>query len=348
MKGLPLVLCILSNMIVSFNTFSQKKFVCSYTTSEIDTRANLTPGISVIGESNIKSIMSWMLQPIGLKPNFIVVESNYVSNAAALVFENKRFIVYNPQFFAYTRTATKTDWAAISILAHEIGHHLQGHTIESSVNHESELEADWFSGNLLYKLGATFDEACIALKTLCPEEASFSHPSKFTRLISLREGWRQSTERNLTLNEINNINPNLSAVKTNVELYNRGRQYFNQQQFKAAEKVFELYTDIYPEQAYGWYWRARSNWSIDTTMELGLANPHFDKFISTALASSDYKSFYPQVKLAYKYFVGYNVFVTKDYQRAIDYCNKILFLDPADKEAIEYKKQLTGARIPSP
>lgn len=335
-------------MLLTFSSFSQNKFVCSYTSSQIDSRTTLTPGISVLGESNIKSIMSWMLQPIGLKPNFIVVESNYVSNAAALVFENKRFIVYNPQFFAYTRTATKTDWAAISILAHELGHHLQGHTIENSVNHESELEADWFSGNLLYKLGATFEEAGIALRTLCPEEASLSHPSRFSRLISLREGWQQSITRNLTIKEINDLNPNLSAIKNNVDLYNRGREYFNQQQYKAAEKVFQLYTDLYPEQPYGWYWRARANWSIDTNMVNALANPLWEKFISTTLSLPDHKLFLPQLKMANKYFVGYHIFVTKDYQKAIDYCNKILSLDPADKEAIEYKKQLTGKRTPSP
>lgn len=197
-------------------------------------------------------------------------------------------------------------------------------------------------------MGATFDEACIAIKTLCPEETSVTHPSRFTRLISLREGWRQSTQRNLTLKDLNDLNPNISAIKSNVDLYSRGRQYFNLQQYKAAETVFQLYTDLYPEQPLGWYWRGRANWSIDTTMENGLANSHFEKFISIALTDSNYTKIIPQIKIAYKYFVGYNIFVTRDYQAAIRFCDKILALDPLDNEATEYKRQLSNKRTPSP
>lgn len=137
---------------------------------------------------------------------------------------------------------------------------------------------------------------------------------------------------------------------SNVDMYNLGRAFFDAGAtgdftfYSKADSVFAVYTEKYPDQAYGYYWRARSNWSIDTSMVNGMANPHFEKFVQVASASKDSVSFRPQIKLAYKYFVGYNIFVKKDYKVAIEFCDRILAIDPADKEATEYKRQLTGGK----
>lgn len=136
---------------------------------------------------------------------------------------------------------------------------------------------------------------------------------------------------------------------SNVDLYNLGRSYFDAGSvsfpyYKKADSVFAIYTEKYPDQAYGYYWRGRSSWSIDTSMTNALANPHFDKFIEVASSSKDSATFKGQIKVAYKYFIGYNVFVTKDYKKAIEYCDKILALDPADQQALDYKRQLTGGK----
>lgn len=141
---------------------------------------------------------------------------------------------------------------------------------------------------------------------------------------------------------------------TNVDMYNLGRIFFDAgaatgdfNYYRKSDSVFAIYTTQYPEQAYGYYWRARANWSIDTSMVNSMANPHFEKFIQVASASKDSVSFRPQIKLAYKYFIGYNIFVKKDYKVAIEFCDKILAIDPADKEAAEYKRQLTGGKSQS-
>lgn len=137
---------------------------------------------------------------------------------------------------------------------------------------------------------------------------------------------------------------------SNVDMYNLGRAFFDAGAtgdftfYNKADSVFAVYTEKYPDQAYGYYWRARSNWSIDTSMVNAMANPHFEKFVQVASASKDSVSFRPQIKLAYKYFVGYNIFVKKDYKVAIEFCDRILAIDPADKEATEYKRQLTGGK----
>lgn len=143
---------------------------------------------------------------------------------------------------------------------------------------------------------------------------------------------------------------NTKKSPSNVDLYNLGRAYFDAgsdgdfSNYTKADSIFNVYTVKYPDQAFGYYWRARSNWSIDTSMVNGMANPHFEKFIEVATTSKDSISFRPQVKIAYKYFIGYNIFVKKDYKVAIDFCDKILAIDPSDREATEYKRQLTGGK----
>ncbi len=146
---------------------------------------------------------------------------------------------------------------------------------------------------------------------------------------------------------------NAKKSPSNVDLYNLGRAYFDAgsdgdfSNYTKADSIFAVYTEKYPDQAFGYYWRARSNWSIDTSMVNGMANPHFEKFIQVATTGKDSVSFRPQVKIAYKYFIGYNIFVKKDYKTAIEFCDKILAIDPADKDASEYKRQLTGGKTQS-
>lgn len=140
---------------------------------------------------------------------------------------------------------------------------------------------------------------------------------------------------------------NAKKSPSNVDLYNLGRAFFDVgsedfSYYSKADSTFGVYTTKYPEQAFGYYWCARSKWSIDTTMANGMANGCFEKFVQIATTGKDSVTFRPQVKIAYKYFIGYNIFVKKDYKAAIEYCDKILVFDPADKEALEYKKQLSG------
>lgn len=137
------------------------------------------------------------------------------------------------------------------------------------------------------------------------------------------------------------------AKKTpsNVDMYNLGRTFFDAGDadfafYAKADSVFGVYTEKYPAQPYGWYWRGRCNWSIDTSMAMGMANPHFEKFIEVASADKDSVSLRPQIKVAYKYFIGYEIFVKKDYPKAIEYCDRILAIDPEDRDAAEYKSRL--------
>jgi tetratricopeptide (TPR) repeat protein len=138
---------------------------------------------------------------------------------------------------------------------------------------------------------------------------------------------------------------------SNVDLYNVGKAYVDAaaedfSYYGKADTVFSLYTEKYPTQYTGYYWRGRVNWTIDSTMTLGLANPHFEKLIEITtpmMATKDSSSVKNPLKLAHRYFIGYHN-AKKDNMAALEYCDKYLAIDPNDNEFKEFKLLLSGTK----
>src|SRR5205823_4509479 len=122
--------------------------------------------------SEAKKAIQQILDVVGLRPNFEINAAN-VDNAAAIIYNGRRYILYNTKFMTDINTAAHTNWAGISILAHEIGHHLNGHTLSDQGSRpDLELEADEFSGFVLRKMGATLHEAQFAMEIAANEKQS--------------------------------------------------------------------------------------------------------------------------------------------------------------------------------
>ena len=101
---------------------------------------------------------------------------------------SERYILYSLQFMERIKDKTHTDWSSISILAHEIGHHLSGHTLDGLGSRpKKELEADRFSGSILQKMGATLDQATV---NTFSEEGSRTHPGMSARVAAVTNGWK--------------------------------------------------------------------------------------------------------------------------------------------------------------
>lgn len=136
-----------------------------------------------------RDIIGEIIDVVGLKARFEVRTAN-IENAAAVIYNGKRYILYNESFLAAINNAVHTDWAGVSILAHEIGHHLNGHTLSrQGSNHADELEADEFSGFVLRKMGASLEEAQAAMQVLSDERSSATHPGRSYRLAAISKGW---------------------------------------------------------------------------------------------------------------------------------------------------------------
>ncbi|GAA4049212.1 hypothetical protein GCM10022409_39690 [Hymenobacter glaciei] len=133
---------------------------------------------------------------VGLKARFELRATTEVDNAAAVVYNGKRYLLYNPAFLNSVNKAGHTDWAGISILAHEMGHHLNGHTLRSGGSQPAdELEADEFSGFVLRKLGASLAQAQAAMATVPDADDSPTHPGRTPRLAAIGQGWQRATEQ---------------------------------------------------------------------------------------------------------------------------------------------------------
>ena len=162
-------------------------------------------GFSSVDEA--RNIINNIISVVGLKPKFEIKAAN-IPNAAAVIYGPKRYILYNPSFVTQLDRAAGTKWASVSILAHEIGHHLNGHTLEHGGSRpEIELEADEFSGFVLRKMGASLSEAQLAMKIAASQKASHTHPGQADRLYAIAKGWNSASNQisgNSNIAKINN------------------------------------------------------------------------------------------------------------------------------------------------
>lgn len=174
-----------------------------YGDSKVTVDLNSKTMHSFSSNNQAKMIIDEIVNLSGLESNFIVAEESRIENAAALVANDKRYIFYNKDFIEKINNITNSDWAAISILAHEIGHHLQGHTISDSGSRPNqELEADKFSGFILNLMGASLGDAQIAIRKVAPENESTTHPARSKRLNAILEGFNNASKR---LNKQTNV-----------------------------------------------------------------------------------------------------------------------------------------------
>ena len=169
---------------------------CSYDGSPL---AFSPPDLSKGGGTG-KQVVAEIMKYTGLPANFVVVEGK-VPNAAAVIMAGpdkipRRVIAYNASFMGEVIQATKSNnWAPVSIMAHEIGHHLSGHTIVPGGSQPPiELESDKFSGFVLYKMGAPLADAQRAIATLIPEKDGETHPGRKKRLAAIESGWKEACE----------------------------------------------------------------------------------------------------------------------------------------------------------
>ncbi|MCA8829883.1 M48 family metalloprotease [Hymenobacter pini] len=150
-----------------------------------------------------RDVLREITDVVGLKPRFQLRATSQVQNAAAVVYGGQRYLLYNPQFVAAVNRAGRTDWAGISILAHEMGHHLNGHTLRpGGSNPADELEADEFSGFVLRKMGASLADAQAGMAVVSDDEASPTHPGRRTRLTAISDGWLRANQQIVASNRV--------------------------------------------------------------------------------------------------------------------------------------------------
>ena len=146
-----------------------------------------------------------MLDSINWQENFNIREQNGINNAYATIIRNQRYIVYDNNFLENLDSYAKTKWASLSVMAHEMGHHYRNHVVSSSGSTPAkEIEADYFSGYVMAKMGAGLNEAMAAMQSIASDYASATHPAKANRLRAITDGWNYAKGISTAENTRNN------------------------------------------------------------------------------------------------------------------------------------------------
>ena len=165
-----------------------------------------------------QSVANTIVNKLKLNQNFVIEQAPGIENCYAVIERGRRMIRYDNDFLERTDQMARTKWASISIMAHEIGHHICGHTQDNIGSTPSkELEADKFSGIVMASLGATLEQAKAAMNAVSSEQASSTHPGKRDRLSAIALGW-QSVNKDGTVTP--ETTPAKPQDKTNASKYN--------------------------------------------------------------------------------------------------------------------------------
>lgn len=187
-------------LLLSFISYSQSlDYNNSYESINVCTAIQ---GNNFASERAADSALDDILNVIGASKRFVLQECSNINNAVALTMNGVRYIMYDPEFM--TSLSYGDEWSNKFILAHEVGHHINGHTVDvlaaNSSNKVSlstrriqELESDEFAGFVLGRLGASLSDALSGVQSLSDKDDSYStHPRRSKRIAAIKKGFKES------------------------------------------------------------------------------------------------------------------------------------------------------------
>jgi tetratricopeptide (TPR) repeat protein len=122
----------------------------------------------------------------------------------------------------------------------------------------------------------------------------------------------------------------LDPAKDNTEdLLRIGRAYYNGEKYKTADSVFTSITVKTPDYVPAYLWIANTYSKMDPDIKLGLAKPKFEKVIEVAKRDSIKNA--PAMMDAFGYLSYYHM-MNNNFSRSKDYYNRMINLDPNNKE----------------
>lgn len=196
----------------SFSQQNSKKnnFTCNYFGRNIAAEEICPQVQGFVSDSHAEQVIGQFAKKMGqVTSKFKVMQCSNTDNCFATIIEGQPFIIYDKAFLNRVEETTHTDWGAISILAHEIGHHANFHTIGGTGSRpEKELEADYFSGFWLHEMGANLSQSQEAMKHFQGEFITSTHPPQSQRLVAIQKGW----------NEAENMHPRISAIPQKTQI----------------------------------------------------------------------------------------------------------------------------------
>ena len=249
-----------------------------------------------------------ILDATGSTQRFALKECSNISNAIATTYKGIRYILYDKEFMESIATRTNS-WSKTSILAHEIGHHIYGHTLSAppslAASRQWELEADEYSGFVMYKLGASLKDAQIAISYYSEDgdDTYKTHPAKDKRLSAIAKGYNKAKQG--ANNDYSTNNSTLTAGDYFYKAYNNESDYeYQVYNYTKCLKLNSAYAEDLKPFAY--YYRAMVYQDLGKDREAMID-------YNIAISESINKGFYSI--LAYIYYRRGNLLYQKEYYK---------------------------------
>ena len=224
---------------------------CQYGSStDASELCNFIQSRSFATDKNADIALNKILSVTGMSKRFVLKQCSDISNCIATTYKGIRYILYDKEFMDAIAVNTNS-WSNLSILAHEIGHHVNGHSLDIIVygsetvepptlseSRQMELVADEFSGFVMYRLGATLYQAQEAVNLICTnEDDTYStHPKLNKRLAAIEKGYNKAKSQanndyvipNSDNNYIEIENINRAKLRYKYLKNGNGQQAYNQ------------------------------------------------------------------------------------------------------------------------
>ena len=153
-------------------------------------------------DSMAEGALERILNTIGASKRFVLQPCDNINNAVATSYKGIRYILYDRDFMYSLDNGS--NWGNLFILAHEVGHHINGHSLDLvlyaadaveavslSQSRIQELEADEFAGFVLAKLGGPISAANEVISKISnnSDDSYNTHPSRNKRLNAVTKGY---------------------------------------------------------------------------------------------------------------------------------------------------------------
>lgn len=221
---------ILFSIVNTYHSYAQS--VCQLSQKQLDLYLCVNDYTSIKSSASLTLGLSQIISEIGLSgSNFTMKTCNSIQNAVAVIIDGERKLLLDEHYLSKLNNSANSSFY-LYILAHEIGHHLNGHTLKRndiSTSRKQELEADYFAGFMLKKLNNSIQDITMALNSIPhPNDNTGTHPVLSERIFSAKNGFADAALKEQGI--LRKFEPEItgklkSANKTNT--LNLARSFYN-------------------------------------------------------------------------------------------------------------------------
>ena len=231
-------------------------------------------------------------------------------------------------------------WSSLAILAHEVGHNINGHSLDVLLmaadvvetkslenQRKQELEADEFTGFVLARLGADLNSALAFTEVLKEKDDTYdTYPSKSKGVNAVRKGFNKAGGNSSVANT-NNAPTEYTRKNTNMsveEYMERGMLKRDSNNYNGAISDFTAAIRIKPDNPYAYFHRGYAKSQLKNNY--GAINDY-----SKAIEIK------PDFAMAYSNRGDQKRRYLEDYKGAINDYSKAIESKPDDDDGIFYR-----------